>query len=344
MPLIINGNEMHARWAGGDRDKPLKSTPDDAKCLNIALINNMPDLALQDTELQFSELLDAAAGDIPVRLKFYSLSAIARSDEAKKHLNGWYSDVHELWGERFDGVIITGTEPRRPDLREEPYWAALVEVLDWAERNTASTVLSCLAAHAAVLHSDGIVRHALKDKRFGVFDEQRVGDHVLTQDAGNELPFPHSRWNELREHELTSAGYTVLTKSDEAGVNLFVKQKKESLFVHFQGHPEYGVRTLLKEYRRDVGRFLRRERATYPPMPKGYFDVISTQALNEFQETALTHPRKELLAAFPEVAGVHALKFRWRPAAVCLYRNWLQYVASRRTDSSTLARAPRTVR
>ena len=76
---------------------------------------------------------------------------------------------------------MTGTEPRQPDLRQEPYWSALTEVLDWAERNTASTILSCLAAHAGVLHSDGILRQPLDDKQFGVFESSKVCDHELTR-------------------------------------------------------------------------------------------------------------------------------------------------------------------
>ena len=51
-----------------------------------------------------------------------------------------------------------------------PTGPTLASVLDWAERNTVSTILSCLAAHAGVLHSDGIDRHPLSDKQFGVFD------------------------------------------------------------------------------------------------------------------------------------------------------------------------------
>ena len=34
----------------------------------------------------------------------------------------------------------------------------------------------------------------------------------------------------------------VLTQSAEGGVDSFVKKKKQSLFVHFQGHPEYAPR------------------------------------------------------------------------------------------------------
>src|SRR5260370_17767804 len=100
------------------------------------------------------------------------------------------------------------------------------------------------------------------------------------------MGFPHARWNEVREEALTSCGYSVLTKSAEAGVNLFVKKKKKSLFVHFQGHPEYASGTLWKEYRRDVRRFLRRERPPYPKMPHGYFSPPAPKILDEYQTKA----------------------------------------------------------
>jgi homoserine O-succinyltransferase len=305
--------------------------------IRIALINNMPDPAVEDTESQFFELLDAAAGHLPVRLKLYSLPKIPRSDRGKEHLDSFYFGLDDLWNSRFDGVIITGTEPHQPDLRKEPYWSALADVLDWAEENTASTVLSCLAAHAGVLHSDGIGRHPLNDKQFGVFDDRKASDHVLTSGTPEPMRFPHSRWNEVREDALTSCGYTVLTKSAEAGVNLFVKKKKKSLFVHFQGHPEYGGGTLLKEYRRDVKRFLRRERPTYPKVPHGYFGAAATKVLDEFRETALSHPREELMAAFPEVVMGDGLESAWHSAAARVYRNWLQYVVSKRTGTAAHA-------
>ena len=164
-----------------------------------------------------------------------------------------------------------------------PTGRVLTEVFDWAERNTTSTVLSCLAAHAGVLHSDGIGRHPLSDKQFGVFDFAKTADHPLTQRyAGRSVRFPHSRWNEVRADELTAGGYLVLTQSAEGGVDSFVKKKKRSLFVHFQGHPEYGAQTLLKEYRRDIKRFLRGERETYPTMPQGIFRCGRDQSSERF--------------------------------------------------------------
>jgi len=255
MALMIDGGRVPPRWAEKKSLCPLRLIDHydpGTEYVRIALINNMPDPALEDTEMQFMELLDAASGQIPVRLKLYSLPRVPRGDRGLQHLTSFYSGIGDLWNSQFDAVIMTGTEPRQPDLREEPYWCVLAEVLDWAERNTVSTVLSCLAAHASVLHSDGIRRQPLSDKRFGVFESARVCHHELTQHASRAMRFPHSRWNEVREGSLTSCGYTVLTKSAKAGVDLFVKQKKQSLFVHFQGHPEYGSRTLFKEYRRDI--------------------------------------------------------------------------------------------
>jgi homoserine O-succinyltransferase len=341
MALLIDGGRIPPRWA---EKKGLPSVSNGrydsgTEGVRIALVNNMPDAALEETEMQFMELLDAASGDIPVRLKLYSLPRIPRGDRGEEHLGSFYSSIGDLWNARFDAVIVTGTEPRQPDLREEPYWSAMADVLDWAERNTVSAVLSCLAAHAGVLHSDGIRRHPLNDKHFGVFESARVCDHELTRHATRTMRFPHSRWNEVREDSLTSCGYAVLTKSAQAGVDLFVKRKKKSLFVHFQGHPEYGARTLLKEYRRDIKRFLRQERETYPTMPHGYFDAAAAKLLTEFRETALAHPREDQLVFFPEAIAVEALQNTWQSSAIYVYRNWLQYVLSRKAETSRFAAA-----
>ena len=85
-------------------------------------------------------------------------------------------------------------------------------------------------------------------------------------------------------------------------VDTFVKQDV-GRFVFFQGHPEYGAHTLLKEYRRDIKRFLRRERETYPSMPKGYFDAAATRLLTDFRDVLLLDRREERMEDFPEVAG-----------------------------------------
>ena len=85
---------------------------------------------------------------------------------------------------------MTGTEPRAANLTEEPYWGPLTQVLEWAEHHTVSTILSCLAVHAAVLYSDGIDRCALPHKCFGVFDFDKAADHPILDGVPLASGFP----------------------------------------------------------------------------------------------------------------------------------------------------------
>lgn len=335
MPLIIEGGRIPTRWALEGNSRPSSSSSRAAEHLKVAFINNMPDAALEDTEIQFFTLLDVASGEVPISVKLYSLPGVPRTERGQCHLSEFYYEFDDLWKSQFDGVIITGTEPKQPNLRNEPYWGVLADVFDWAERHTASTVLSCLAAHASVLHSNGINRYPLPDKQFGVFESRKSGDHALMKDTAERVRFPHSRWNEVRDEDLTAAGYTVLAKSADAGVDTFVKKKRESLFVHFQGHPEYGAQTLFKEYRRDIKRFLNRERETYPTMPRGYFDASAARLLDKFQTEAMADRREEVMTSFPEEAIIGGLQNGWNSTAVCVYRNWVRYVASRKTEISS---------
>ena len=292
--------------------------------VDIGLVNNMPDAALDATERQFRALLGAAADDIAVHLTLYTLPEVPRTDFGRRQVSR-YTSIDRLWESGHDGLIVTGTEPKAEDLKAEPYWESLTRVLEWAENHTYSTILSCLAAHAGILHLDGIARRPLGDKRFGVFECVRVSDHPLVASAPPRLPMPHSRWNEIPEEALLACGYRVLTRSDDAGVDAFVKQRK-SLFVFFQGHPEYDAVTLLLEYRRDIGRFLRGERETYPPMPHGYFDDETVRALTTLRERALAERREELLAEFPTAAAAGKVTSNWRTTAQEIYRNWLMYI------------------
>jgi len=305
--------------------------------LDIGLVNNMPDAALDATERQFRALLDAAAGDFTIRLTLYTLPEVPRTDFGR-HQVSRYASFEDLWARRHDGLIVTGTEPQAADLKDEPFWGSLTRLLEWAERNTHSTVLSCLAAHAGILHIDGIVRRPLGDKRFGIFECVRVSDHPLTAAAPNVLQMPHSRWNEIPEEALLACGYRVLTRSEDAGVDAFVKQRK-SLFVFFQGHPEYEAVTLMLEYRRDIGRFLRGERETYPPMPLGYFDEETVAALTALRERALLDRREELLAEFPTALAAGKVANTWRSTAESLYRNWLLFIHAQKeqTDDGRVA-------
>jgi homoserine O-succinyltransferase len=315
MPVYLNANA------------PL--TESAASCIQIGLINNMPDGALEATERQFLKLLDSVAGAADVCLSLYALAEVPRTDVGQRRISRFYSGLENLWDSQLDGLIVTGTEPRTSNLQDEPYWASLTKVIDWAEHNTRSTVWSCLAAHAAILHTDGIGRRRLDDKLFGVFDCARASDHLLTSGADSNLRMPHSRWNDIPESQLKDSGYHVLARSDDAGVAAFSKQKK-SLFVFFQGHPEYAANTLLLEYRREIGRYLKRERDTYPSMPRGYFDPETADALTEVQDRFLSIRGEASLADFPTALVETKVANTWRAVGACVYSNWLAYLSAQK--------------
>jgi homoserine O-succinyltransferase len=304
-------------------------------CITIGLINNMPDAAFDATERQFTDLIRAATATTVVRLLLFSIPEVPRSAIMRQELAGRYRDIAELWDAHIDGLIVTGTEPRAKSLKDEPYWTTLSQVVDWARDNTTSTIWSCLAAHAAVLHADGIERRPVGDKLFGVFDCEPASSHPMTSAAAAGLRVPHSRYNDLPEAALKSSGYRIITRSAAAGVDMFARQEK-SFHLFLQGHPEYEAATLLREYRRDVGRYLRRGRQDYPALPEAYFNADAAAIALAFRQRALADRREHLIASFPTQALQAGLDSPWRPCAVGIYGKWAEYLRGRKSEQRPL--------
>jgi len=306
-----------------------------SNCVTIGLVNNMPDPALEATERQFVDLIRVAASKTIVRLLLFSIPEIPRADTTRQDMAERYRDVSELWDAQVDGLIVTGTEPRMKNLKDEPYWATLSQVVDWARDYTASTIWSCLAAHAAVLHVDGVERRPLADKLFGIFDCEPAASHPMTSDAKSGLRVPHSRYNDLPEQALVDCGYRIFTRSAVAGVDMFARQDR-SFHLFLQGHPEYEANTLLREYRRDIGRYLRRERDDYPGLPLDYFDGKATAIAAAFRARALIDRREHLIAGFPFGELDAGLESPWHPCAIGIYEKWLEYLSGRKADRRPL--------
>jgi homoserine O-succinyltransferase len=298
--------------------------------IDVGLVNNMSDSALVQTERQFRKLLELGAGErICVRMHFLSMSGIARGPEARAHMRGRYVDVAEAKGLSLDALIVTGAEPRAKSLRDESYWLQFASLMDWAEKNTFSTICSCLAAHATVLHFDEIERYPIGGKLSGLFESETDSRHPLSRDLTSRVVTPHSRYNEIREEDLRRAGYQILTKSQRAGADMFMKARGKCMFLCFQGHPEYESDTLLREYRRDVLRYLNGERDEYPAMPFGYFAPEFERRLDGFEARAKAGRSAELASELPLRAEEKAIEFgapAWAASAALIYRNWLNYI------------------
>ncbi len=270
-----------------------------AATLEVLLVNNASATAFDRVGRQFGMLLDAASGSRPVRLHVASLPGSSRAARPGQTVPSVWALLDEV---PVDAIVVTGAEPTGPDLRDEPFWPDLAALFGWAERHGTPMILSCLAAHAAVLHASGVRRTALPRKCFGVFREETVaGDGLLRGVAGPVL-MPHSRWNAVGGDALAANGYRILTWSDEAGVGSFVGDRG---WLHFQGHPEYEATSLLAEYRRDVARHSRGELALPPDPPVDRAAPADTTA---------------------------ASPAAWRPAGSAIVANWLGGVRRESAD------------
>jgi homoserine O-succinyltransferase len=292
--------------------------------LTIGLINNMPDAALQATERQFMRLLRQAAGDIRIDFHCFSLPSVRRAQPAKGRVEVQYTDFAEIDRLHIDGLIVTGAEPNAATLPQETFWRDLTDIIDWAKTNTRSAIWSCLAAHAAVLHLDGVERRRTATKCSGIYDCTKVSRHWLTEDLASPLKVAHSRLNELRADDLTANGYQLLTHSPQGGVDSFAKDLG-SHFIFFQGHPEYEALSLEREYLRDISRFLSGERDVYPGIPVGYFDAETEASLVAFAARAQAERRPALTTELP--GRTLRQDIATGAGATIMFRNWLAYLA-----------------
>lgn len=302
--------------------------------IRIGLVNNMPEGAFKATENQFRSLLESAAGDFSIDLSLYVLSKTSAVSSDGDHSRHRYKSTRELMGQSLDGLIVTGTEPIMAALQDEPFWQSFAELVAWARENTLSTIWSCLAAHAAVLQMDGIERRRHHDKRFGIFACQQVSESCLLEGTATSVFVPHSRWNGLDEDKLAERGYSILTKTLDGEVDAFTKEES-SLFLFFQGHPEYATDTLLREYRRDIGRFLHNGRTSYPKLPRGYFNSEAEEAFATLQEKAHSLHRDEVLAAVASATHLANVENTWHATSKQLYKNWLRRLHALKTTSTT---------
>lgn len=289
--------------------------------LEVAFVNNMPDAALAATNAQFSRLVRASGGDRDIIWRRYTLPGHSRSDAAQKYLARGYDDIETLYRRGADMLIVTGCEPRAPRLEEEPYWPHMRRLVDWARDHTLTTLWSCLAAHAAALHLAGVQRRRAPAKISGVYPVSRLDLDWAPGVRANFL-VPHSRHNDLAREDLEAHGFRIGSGSADIGVDIFWREEP-SLFVFLQGHPEYDADTLLKEYRRDVLRFLDGERRDYPRQPANFFGATTSANLEVLKTRILGGKEADPAGALKHVLAAEPCSASWAADAGQLFQSWL---------------------
>ncbi len=299
----------------------------DIRELHIGFLNMMPDAALVATERQFIRLVGNCNRIAQFYVYPFSLPGLPRSQETLEYIERYYCKLDDLKKQGLDALIITGANVANPRLEQEPFWEPLMDVVRWADQNVASTLCSCLATHALLKYQYGIERQPLPQKRWGVYS-QRISQpgHPLLRGINTRFDVPHSRYNDISRQQLEDAGLTVLAESEPGGVHMAVSPDQFRM-IFFQGHPEYDLNSLLKEYKREVLRYLAGDLESPPPFPDHYFSEQAANVAERFLEQAeMASARGEDLPGFLEKEMEPLLDNTWGDTAKALVNNWLGLV------------------
>ena len=330
MPLVANTqlpSFTRIQQEGGVVIPLVQAERQDVRELHVGLLNMMPDKALEATERQFFRLIGESNQIAQFYLHPFTLPEIVRSKAGRHHVDTYYQDFDEIKRDGLDALIITGANVTGNDLSAQPFSQPLCEIIDWAYKHVTSTLCSCLATHAVLGSRYRQKRIPLKEKCWGVFSH-RITDakHPLVAGINTRFDVPHSRFNEIRRKQFVDAGIKVLAESEEAGVHLAVSPDGFRI-VFFQGHPEYDAISLLKEYKREIGRYIAGEIADYPPFPEQYFSLRSHAILREFAgRVRYTKAQSKTPEPFPEGLIVPSLDNTWHDSAEAMINNWIGQV------------------
>ena len=306
-------------------------TPDEARhqelpAVHVGLLNMMPDAAFQVTERQFMRLVGSATQRAAYFVHCVTVEGLPRGEPTQAYIARHYTDLPTLQNDDIHALIVTGTNVANPRLDVEPFYRPLTDVIGWATENVSSVLCSCLATHALMKFLHGADRTPLPRKQWGVY-RHRVGgsDHPLLRGLGPYVDVPHSRYNTITRQQFEDAGFTILIESDEAGVHAAVSDDQFRR-VYFQGHPEYDVNSLLKEYRREVLRYFDGSR-DLPPFPDHYIPEGAALVIGEYLEAAhRAHGNHNPLPEFPEGEVLPHLANTWATGARAIFDNWLALV------------------
>lgn len=327
MPLVANSSLptferlQHEGETVLNRDNAIKQ---DIRELHIGLLNMMPDAALAATERQFFRLVGESNSIAQFYMHPFTLSELPRSEKGRAHVEKYYETFEQIKAQGLDALIITGANVTGSELSKEPFWQPLIEVIDWAYENVTSTLCSCLATHAVLEFRYQQKRKPLGYKRWGVYYHHVTNrDHPLVNGVNTKFDVPHSRYNQIDRAQFEEAGLHILAESKDAGVHLAVSEDHFRL-VFFQGHPEYDIISLLKEYKREIILFARGERDDYPPFPDNYFSLQIQASLNEYKARVIKAKKENTeIPKLPEKLISGHLDNTWHDTAEAILNNWI---------------------
>ncbi|WP_395687307.1 homoserine O-succinyltransferase [Aestuariivirga sp.] len=261
----------------------------DIRPLQIGLLNLMPNKI--KTETQFARLIGATP--LQVDLTLIKITSHTPRNTPAEHMLAFYENWEDVKTRKFDGLIVTGAPVELLEFEDVTYWPELSRIFAWTQTNVHSTLCICWGAQAALYHFHKVPKHALGEKRFGVYCHRNLSpSSPFLRGFSDDFSVPVSRWTENRLADLPRGGsLEVLMESDEAGLCLIDDPLHRALYMF--NHIEYDTTSLADEYWRD-------HKAGKPiTIPANYF------------------PRND-----PQLPPEN----RWRSHAHLLFGNWINAV------------------
>ncbi len=271
-----------------------RASHQDIRPLKILILNLMPLKIATETDL----LRLLSNSPLQIEIDFLQIEGHISKNTSMDHLNAFYHTFAEIQHQKYDGMIITGAPVEHLPFEEVDYWKEICGIFDWAEKNVTSTMFICWASQAGLYYHYGIPKYPLKKKMFGIFDH-RIADKKMPLFRGFDDLFraPHSRHTCIKAEDFAQVTEVqVVSSSEKAGVYIAVAKKGKQIFI--TGHPEYSLRTLDREYKRDL------EKGLPIDLPVNYYPG--------------NDPAKRPVLS-------------WRSHANLLFSNWLNYYVYQET-------------
>ncbi|MFY9152400.1 MAG: homoserine O-succinyltransferase [Prolixibacteraceae bacterium] len=271
-----------------------RASHQDIRPLKIMIINLMPVKITTETDL--IRLLSNTP--LQVEVDFLKMKGHESKNTSASHMKAFYKTFDQLKSTNYDGMIFTGAPVEMLPYEDVTYWTELTEIFDWAKKHVTSSLFICWAAQAGLYHYYGVPKYLLEKKMFGVFKHRNLNEMIpIVRGFDDEYFVPHSRHTEVLEEDIRKVPeLTIVSKSDESGVNIIMSQDGRQFFI--TGHSEYSRFTLDVEYKRDLKKKLPID------IPKNYYPNDD--------------PEKEPV-------------MRWRGHANLLIYNWLNYYVYQET-------------
>ena len=261
----------------------------DIRPLRFLLLNLMPK-KLQ-TEVQFARLIGASP--LQIELTLLTTNTYSPKNTQKEYLIEFYKTLDEIKDNFYDVLIITGAPIETINFEDVQYWDELNHIIEWSKTNVFRRIGICWGAQALLKVLFNVEKYTMADKLFGVFDHNlnQEKKYRLLQGFIDRFPMPVSRYTEVIESEIKSAGLEILAFSRDSGVGMVRCPKSKDLFI--LNHLEYDAITLKEEFLRDKSENISIQ------IPKNYFpdDDIQKDPIN-----------------------------RWRPYAFLLFSNFINEV------------------